>query len=148
MVIHLLKQEGRITDQRTLDQCCAFLPNGEYVAVIEPKAQWEKRQPRSLNQNALFHYWCHYIANALNSKYSTTYWDSDKVKAEFSVMFATEEVKPNGETWRKPVSTSKMTKRQMHEYMERIQAEILTEEGITVPLPEDERFKDFQNIYQ
>jgi len=148
MVIHLLKQDGRITDKRTLDECCAFLPNGEYVATIEPKAQWEKRKPRTLNQNALFHVWCHYIGNALNAKYDTTYWDADKVKAELSVVFATEEVKPNGETWRKPVSTSKMTKRQMHDYMERIQAEMLVEEGITVPLPDDARFKDFQDIYR
>lgn len=148
MVIHLLKKDGHITDQRNLDQCCAYLPNGEYVATIEPKEQWEKRQPRTLSQNALLHLWCRYIANALNAKYAVNYWDTDRVKEEFAVMFATEEVRPDGRTWRRPVSTSKMTKKQMHEYMERIQAEILVEEGITVPLPDDERFKDFQDIYQ
>lgn len=148
MVIHLLKQDGRITDQRTLDQCCAYLPNGEYVATIEPKEQWLKRQPRTLSQNALAHVWFKHIAIALNQKYGDDYWNADKVKDYFAVMFATDEIKPDGEIWHKPVSTSKLTKKQMTEYMERIQSHMLTEHGIRVPLPEDERFKDFQDIYR
>lgn len=148
MIIHLLKENGHITDKRSLDDCCAYLPNGEYVATIEPKAQWERRQPRSLNQNALLHHWLRYIANALNAKYSTNYWDIDRVKDEFAVKFATDEVTPSGKVLKRPVSTSKLTKKQMHDYMEQIQAEILVEEGITVPLPDDERFSEFQNIYQ
>ena len=49
--------------------------------------------------------------------------------------------------YRAAVETHKMTKRQMTEYMERIQSEMLTEHGIRVPLPEDERFKDFQSCF-
>lgn len=147
MVIHLLKEEGRITDQRTLDQCCAFLPNGEYVATIEPKAQWEKRQPRTLNQNALLHVWFRHIAIALNQQYGDDYWNADKVKDYFAVMFATDEVKPDGEIWRKPLSTSKLTKKAMTEYMERIQAYVLTEHGIRVPLPDDARWEEFMREY-
>ncbi len=64
------------------------------------------------------------------------------------MLYSTDEVTPEGRPWRKPVSTSKMTKRQMTEYMEKIQAEMLTEHGIRVPLPEDERFKDFQDFYR
>ena len=148
MVINLLKQDGRVTDQRSLDQCCAYLPNGEYVVTIEPKEQWLKRQPRTLSQNALAHVWFKHIAVALNTQYGDDYWNADKVKDYFAVMFATDEVKPDGEIWRKPVSTSKLTKKQMAEYMERIQAYMLTEHGIRVPLPDDARFKDFQDIYQ
>lgn len=147
MVIHLLKQDGHITDQRTLDQCCAYLPNGEYVATIEPKEQWLKQQPRSLSQNALLHMWFKYISLALNSQYGDSYWNADKVKDYFAVLFATDEVKPDGEIWHKPISTSKMTKRQMYNYMERIQVYMLSECGIKVPLPEDERFKDFKSTF-
>lgn len=148
MTVHLLKDRGHVTDRRTLDELMDFLPNGEYVATIEPKAQWERRQPRTLSQNALLHVWFKHISIALNQKYGDDYWTADKVKDYFAMLYATDEVTPEGRPWRKPVSTSKMTKRQMTEYMEKIQAEMLTEHGIRVPLPEDERFKDFQDFYR
>lgn len=147
MIIHLRKDQGHVTDQRTLDQCMGFLPNGDYVATIETRAQWEKRQPRTLNQNALLHVWFKHIAIALNLQYGDDYWNADLVKGYFAIKYATDEVKPDGEIWRKAVSTSKMTKKQMTEYMERIQAYMLTEHGIKVPLPDDDKFKDFQIIY-
>lgn len=147
MIVHLHKENGHVTDGRTLDQCCAFLPNGDYVATIEPKAQWERKQPRTLNQNALLHVWFKHIAIMFNTTHGDDYWNADRVKDYFSVMFATDEVTPDGEVWRKPVSTSKMTKHQMTEYMSRIQAYVATEEGIRVPLPDDEKYRDFQAIY-
>ena len=147
MIVHLHKENGHVTDQRTLDQCMGFLPNGDYVATIETRAQWEKRQPRTLSQNALLHVWFKHIAIALNSQYGDDYWNADLVKDYFAIKYATDEVKPDGEIWRKAVSTSKMTKKQMTEYMERIQAYMLTEHGIKVPLPDDDKFKDFQIIY-
>lgn len=147
MVIHLRKDQGHVTDGRTLDQCMEFLPNGDYVATIETKTQWLKRQPRTLSQNALLHVWFKHIAVAINTQYGDDYWNADKVKDYFAMIYATDEVTPDGKPWRKPVSTSKLTKKQMTEYMERIQAHMLTEHGIRVPLPEDERFKDFQLEY-
>ena len=147
MIIHLRKDQGHVTDGRTLDQCMEFLPNGDYVATIETKTQWLKRQPRTLSQNALLHVWFKHIAVAINTQYGDDYWNADKVKDYFAMVYATDEVTPDGKPWRKPVSTSKLTKKQMTEYMERIQAHMLTEHGIRVPLPEDERFKDFQLEY-
>lgn len=148
MVVHLLKDRGHVTDRRTLDELMGFLPNGEYVATIEPKAQWERRQPRTLSQNALIHVWFRHIAIALNQQYGDDYWTADKVKDYFAVMFATDEIKPDGAIWRKPVSTSKLNKTAMREYMDKIQAYMLREHGIRVPLPDDAKFKDFQDIYQ
>ena len=148
MIVHLRKDQGHVTDRRSLDEIMGFLSNGDYVATIETKANWEKRQPRTLSQNALLHVWFRHIAIALNQQYDDDYWNADKVKDYFAMLYATDEVTPEGRPWRKPVSTSKMTKRQMTEYMEKIQAEMLTEHGIRVPLPEDERFKDFQDFYR
>ena len=65
MVIHIKKENGQVTDGRTLGECLAFLPNGDYVAEVITKVQWEKRKPRTLNQNALLHVWCRHIAKAL-----------------------------------------------------------------------------------
>lgn len=148
MIVHLRKDQGHVTDRRSLDEIMGFLPNGDYVATIETKANWEKRQPRTLSQNALVHVWFKHISIALNQQYGDDYWNADKVKDYFAMRYATDEVTPEGQPWRKPVSTSKMTKKQMTEYMERIQATMLTEHGIRVPLPEDEMFKDFQQVYQ
>lgn len=147
MVIHLRKDQGHVTDGRTLDQCMEFLPNGDYVATIETKTQWLKRQPRTLSQNALLHVWFKHIAVALNTQYGDDYWNAEKVKDYFASHYATDEVMPDGVIWRKAVSTSKMTKKQMTGYMERIQAYMMAEHGIKVPLPDDDKFKDFQLEY-
>ena len=123
MIVHLHKENGHVTDQRTLDSVCGFLPNGDYVATIEPKAQWEKRQPRTISQNALFWLWCADIANFFNK----TYGDDHCI-----------------DKW---VETSKLNKRQMTDFMNKIQSYMATEHGATVPLPDDEKYNDFKNIY-
>lgn len=147
MVIHVKKECGHTTDGRTLDECLVYLPNGEYVMTVEAKAMWEKRQPRTLNQNALIHVWFKYIAKAFNAKYGDDYWSADRVKEYFADLFGQDEVTPSGMPWRKPLQTSRLTKKQMYEYMERIQAYVATEEGITVPLPDDDKFAEFQMVY-
>lgn len=147
MVIHITKADGHTTDGRTLDECLAYLPNGEYVATVEPKSQWEKRQPRSLNQNALIHVWFKHLAKAFNAEYGDDYWTADKVKEYFADLFGQDEITPDGKVWRRPLSTSELNKRQMYEYMERIQAHVAVENGITVPLPDDDKFAEFQMVY-
>lgn len=147
MIVHLHKENGHVTDQRTLDAVCGFLPNGDYVATIEPKAQWERKQPRTLNQNALFHVWCRYIAKALYEYTGEEDWTADSVKQFFAFRFGESKFTPNGEPYVSVVETSKLTKKEMNEYMNKIQAHVLTYCGIRVPLPEDEKFNDFQMEY-
>ena len=147
MVIHINKEEGKVGDQRTLDQCCAWLPNGEYVVTIETRAQWLKKQPRTLNQNALFHVWCRYIAKALYEYTGDENWTADMVKKFFAYRFGEGKFTPSGEPYHENVETSKLNKKQMTEYMNKIQAYMLAECGVRVPLPEDEMFKDFQMEY-
>lgn len=147
MIVHLHKENGHVTDQRTLDSVCGFLPNGDYVATIEPRAQWEKKQPRTLNQNALFHVWCRYIAKALYEYTGDEKYTADTVKKFFAYRFGEGKFTPSGEPYHENVETSKLNKKQMTEYMNKIQAYMLTECGVRVPLPEDEMFKDFQMEY-
>ena len=147
MVVHIHKENGHVTDQRTLDNVCAFLPNGDYVATIEPKAQWEKKQPRTLSQNALLHVWFRHIAIALNTEHGDDYWTAKRVKKYFAQKYADVDITPDGEVFTPDVETSKMTKKQMTDYMNKIQSYILTEHGIRVPLPDDDKFQEFQNLY-
>jgi hypothetical protein len=147
MVIHIRKEDGKVGDQRTLDQCCAWLPNGDYVVTIETKAQWKKKQPRTLNQNALFHVWCRYIAKALYEYTGDEAWNADLVKKFFAYRFGEGKFTPSGEPYHESVETSKLNKKQMTEYMNKIQAYMLSECGVRVPLPDDDKFKDFQAEY-
>ena len=147
MIVHLRKENGHVTDQRTLDQCCAWLPNGEYVVTIETRAQWLKKQPRTLNQNALFHVWCRYIAKALYEYTGDENWTADMVKKFFAYRFGEGKFTPSGEPYHESVETSKLNKKQMTEYMNKIQAYMLAECGVRVPLPDDEKFKEFQAEY-
>lgn len=146
MIIYLKKENGHVTDTRTLDQACSFLPNGDYVATIETEEQYKKRQPRTNNQNALFWVWCQDIANFFNKTYGGQ-WDRYSVHDLFCEMFKQAKVLPNGQVIDKWVETSKLTKRQMTDFMNRIQEYMATEHGATVPLPDDDKYKDFQLLY-
>lgn len=147
MVIHLSKVNGNVTDVRTLDECCRFLPNGDYVATIEEKADWEKRQPRTLSQNALCWVWFADIANFFNKTYGDDSWNKDNVHDLFCEMFRSPVVLPNGQVIDKWVETSKLNKRQMTDFMNKVQSYMATEHGATVPLPDDERYNDFHDLY-
>lgn len=147
MIIHIKKENGHVTDGRTLDQCCGFLPNGDYVATIEPRAQWEKKRPRTLSQNALLWIWFQDIANFFNVTYGDSMWNKQNVHDLFCEMFKTIEILPNGQIVNKWVETSKLNKKQMTDFMNKVQEYMATEHGATVPLPDDDKYKDFQSIY-
>jgi hypothetical protein len=117
------------------------------VATIEPKAQWEKKQPRTLSQNALLWIWFADIANFFNKTYGDDRWNKDNVHDLFCEMFRSPVVLPNGQLVDKWVETSKLTKRQMTDFMNKVQGYMATEHGVAVPLPEDDMYKDFHEIY-
>lgn len=147
MIIHIKKENGHVTDGRTLDQCCGFLPNGDYVATIEPRAQWEKKRPRTLSQNALLWIWFQDIANFFNTTYGDSMWNKQNVHDLFCEMFKTIEILPNGQIINKWVETSKLNKKQMTDFMNKVQEYMATEHGATVPLPDDDKYKDFHDLF-
>lgn len=148
MIVHLRKENGHVTDQRTLDQVCGFLPNGDYVATIETKAIWEKKQPRTLSQNALFYVWCSAIANFFNATYGDDHWNKDNVHDLFCEMYKQPVVLPNGQVIDKWIETSKLNKKQMTEFMNKIQGYMASEHGVAVPLPDDDKYRDFDALYR
>ena len=62
-------------------------------------------------------------------------------------MFRSPVVLPNGQVIDKWVETSKLNKRQMTDFMNKVQSYMATEHGATVPLPDDERYNDFHDLY-
>ena len=97
--------------------------------------------------NALFHVWCRYIAKALYEYTGDENWTADMVKKFFAYRFGEGKFTPSGEPYHESVETSKLNKKQMTEYMNKIQAYTLAECGVRVPLPDDEKFKEFQAEY-
>ena len=147
MVIHLKKENGKVSDGRTLDECLRFLPNGDYAVTVETEEQWKRRNPRTLSQNALFYVWCGYIANVFNQTYGDDHWNKDNVHDLFCEMYKQPVVLPNGQVIDKWIETSKLNKKQMTAFMNKIQSYMATEHGVSVPLPDDDKFADFKEVY-
>ena len=62
-------------------------------------------------------------------------------------MFRAPEVLPNGKVVDKWVETSKLNKKQMTDFMNKVQGYMATEHGMSVPLPDDDKYVDFHNEY-
>ena len=148
MIVHILKENGVVTDVRNINDLCAYMPNGEYVLTIETKAQWERKRPRTLSQNALKWVWFEAISNLFNQQYGDDYWNAQKVHDYFCDMFKKIEVTSDGRPYNVPVRTSKLNKKQMTEFMNKIQGYIAAEHGASVPLPDDDKYADFEAMYR
>ena len=86
---------------------------------------------------------CHFF----NKTYGDDSWNKNNVHDLFCSKFRYPEVLPNGEVVDKWVETSKLNKQQMTDFMNKIQGYMATEHGVAVPLPDDDKYKDFQAIY-
>ena len=64
-----------------------------------------------------------------------------------SEMFRQPVALPDGRVVDKWVDTSKLNKRQMRDFMDKIQSYMATEHGVAVPLPDDDRYADFKALY-
>lgn len=148
MVTLISKRDGVVGDQRTVAHLLAPFPNGEYAVTIESKEAWLRRQPRTRDQNALMWAFFTDIARLLNNAYGDTHWDAQTVHDYFCSVFAQEQATPCGNTWRRPLATSRMTKRAMSDFLQRAQAHLATEFGMVVPLPGDDDYNDFHNFTQ
>lgn len=147
MIIHVKKENGKVSDGRTLDECLRFLPNGDYAVIVESEEQWRRRNPRTLSQNALFYVWCGHIANVFNQEYGDDGWNKDNVHDFFCDMFRYPVALPDGSVIDKAVETSKLNKKQMTAFMNKIQSYMATEHGVSVPLPDDDKYADFKEVY-
>lgn len=148
MVYHVTKSSGSVNDQRTVAQLLNFVPNGEYVITVETKQQWNRRQGRTNDQNALMWAYFRDAAKVLNDYTGDTYWDSRRLHDYLCNMWRVDDITPEGEVWSKPMRTSQLSKAKMTEFLQRVQAWLATEYGCNVPLPDDDNYDEFRQFMQ
>lgn len=130
--IEIHKVIGECTDKDivfgTIEDWLAMSANGTYVLTLE-----RKKTQRSISQNNLMWMWFEIIAEAWTDFGGPTY-TRDDVHDYYCQLFLPISL-PNGKTI--GGSTSKLSTDEMTNFLNRVEAEVTTEFGITLPHPED-----------
>lgn len=103
-----------------------------------------EKDARNLSQNALFHLWIKVLAHELG------YISLNDVKRDVKrEIIGTIEVvnKLTGEVGYEDYQTSKMTKREMADFMDKIKIWAQTEQNIYLPYIHEEGYEDMVNIH-
>lgn len=120
----------------TLDTIMSLLPNGDYILTVKKKSE-----KRSLNQNSLMWLWFACMEES-------TGMDKQTIHDIYCTKFLRRQVLYNGEYVWTMKGTSKLTKEEMQDFMQKVQADAATELGITLPTPDDLIFEEFYNTYK
>ena len=121
---------------RWLDGALALMPNGERVLTLA-----KPRERRSLNQNAIFWLWMRCIEEETGQS-------KDDAHDWFCKKFLRRTVTFNGREETVVGGTSSLTREQMSEFLDRVQAEAASELGIRLPSPDDEAWAAFEEYYR
>lgn len=114
----------------------ALLRNGKYTVTIT-----KFKEPRSLDQNALMWMWFDCISREVGTPIQD-------VHDYYCSKFLRKQIDWNGTGRTIVEGTSKLTKDRMTEFLNNVQADTLSELGIRLPLPEDQYFEQFYQIYK
>jgi len=110
--------------------------NGEYELVIKKKVK-----KRSLDQNALM-----WLCYACIEKETGT--DKNDIHAYYCGKFLKREVEINGKIESVVGGTRNLTTVEFKYFLDRVQADVHVEFGISLPNPEDLRFAEFAEFYK
>ena len=125
------KVDGRLTFDTELAYVFSTLSNGTYNITIKKASE-----KRSIPQNDLMWMWLTCIE-------SETGTPKDDIYMYYCKKFLMKTIQV-GEKWERIYNTSsKLNTEQMTEFLNKIQADALTELGITLPQPEDRFFEQF-----
>lgn len=132
----LTKNGEQVSFSREPASVFALLSNGRYTVTVV-----KEREPRSLDQNALMWLWFTCIAQDTGTP-------QQDVHDYYCAKFLRKQITWNGTTRTIVEGTSKQTKERMTNFLNQVQADALTEFGITLPLPEDKYFEEFYQTYK
>lgn len=125
------KVDGRLTFDTELAYVFSTLANGTYNITIKKASE-----KRSIPQNDLMWMWLTCIERETGTP-------KDDIYMYYCKKFLMKTIQV-GEKWERIYNTSsKLNTEQMTEFLNKIQADALTELGITLPQPEDRFFEQF-----
>ena len=129
------KEDGQVRIDTDLAYLFSTLRNGVYTLIIKRVSE-----KRTLNQNDLMWMWFRCIENETGT-------DKNDIYMYYCKKFLCKVIRL-GEKVEKVYETSSMLNtKQMADFMNKIQADVASELGITLPVPEDRYFEAFFQQY-
>lgn len=135
MEVTLTKVNGAVTLSKPFDFICSLLRNGIYTLRIT-----RKTTKRSLPQNKLMWMWYKCIEDSTGTPANDIH---EYYKSKFLCYSKT----ILGKECYTVGSTTSLNTAQFTEYLNKIQADAATELGIRLPLPEDQGYDQFIEMY-
>jgi len=132
----ITKQGDQVSYSKEPAAVLSLLRNGTYTVTIT-----RAREPRSIDQNSLMWLWF----TCIEQETGTMRQD---VHDYYCKRFLTKDIEWNGSTEIVVRGTSRLSKEEMKWFLDNVQADALTEFGITLPLPEDRYFEEFYQTYK
>lgn len=131
----LTKKDGRVMLDQELPYIFSTLANGTYTITIKRASE-----KRTISQNDLMWMWLQCISNETGTP-------KDDIYMYYCKKFLMKTVTIGNRMERIYTTSSKLNTVEMTNFLNQIQADALTELGITLPLPTDRFFECFYQQY-
>lgn len=132
----LTKDGEQVTFSKEPAAVVATLRNGRYTVTIT-----REKSKRSLKQNALMWLWFNCIAEQTTTPVNI-------VHDYYCTQFLHHPIEWNGRSAPIVEGTKHLSEERMHDFLEKVKADALTDLGIQLPLPEDRFFEQFYQTYK
>ena len=129
------KVDGRVTTDIDLGYLFSTLRNGTYTITIKRASE-----KRSINQNDLMWMWFTCVERETGTPKNDVY-------NIYREKFLQKEVQFGDRIVRCVESTSQLNKEQFTEFLNKVQADVASELGIQLPIPEDRYFEQFYQTF-
>lgn len=129
--ITMRKQDGRLTFDMELPYVFSTLANGTYHITVK-----RANEKRSIPQNDLMWMWMAFIERETGTS-------KDDVYMYYCKKFLMKTIQVGEKLERIYNTSSKLNVEQMKDFLDKIQADALSELGITLPQPQDRFFEQF-----
>lgn len=136
MTTQLIKKDGKVSMEQSLEYLCSKLTNGIYDLTIK-----RRTEPRTISQNSLMWMWFECISQETGTP-------KQDVHDYYCSLFLAKPISIGDRQVLVKGSTSSLTTAQMTKFLDLIQADAQSELGIQLPLPADRFYGDFIRDYR
>jgi hypothetical protein len=135
LMVTVKKVDGRVTTDKDLGYLFSTLKNGTYTITIKRASE-----KRSINQNDLMWMWFSCVERETGTPKNDVY-------NFYTKKFLQKVVQVGDRLERCVESTSQLNKERFTEFLNKVQADVASELGIQLPIPEDSYFEQFYQTF-